>query len=156
MKKSILLLGFSITALCGFGQADIAGVLGHQRTAGRFCGWAPGLGSIPGSLEIRNDFNFPITFHTNGFQRLKLNHSVSYDINGASGTNLSREGYLLLGKNNNFSSTANPIYKEGAFSLLHLNGYNGNTIDELGYRNWMQTGITFTGNRDLLRYRSVS
>jgi len=61
-----------------------------------------------------------------------------------------------LGKNNNFSSTANPIYKEGAFSLLHLNGYNGKTIDELGYRNWMQTGISFTGNRDLLRYRSVS
>jgi len=100
--------------------------------------------------------NIPIRFQTNGLNRLKLNHSVSYDINGASGTNLSREGYLLLGKNNNFSSTANPIYKEGAFSLLHLNGYNGNTIDELGYRNWMQTGITFTGNRDLLRYRSVS
>lgn len=100
--------------------------------------------------------NQSLLFRTNNVNRIKLNHSVSYDINGASGTNLSREGYLLLGKNNNFSSTANPIYKEGAFSLLHLNGYNGNTIDELGYRNWMQTGITFTGNRDLLRYRSVS
>ena len=97
-------------------------------------------------LQIRHNGNQPINFFTDSTLRMKLNESVSYDINGASGTNLSREGYLLLGKNNNFSSTANPIYKEGAFSLLHLNGYNGNTIDELGYRNWMQTGKTFTGN----------
>ncbi len=115
-----------------------------------------GVTSTNNILGTQSNLNIPIRFQTNGLNRLKLNHSVSYDINGASGTNLSREGYLLLGKNNNFSSTANPIYKEGAFSLLHLNGYNGKTIDELGYRNWMQTGITFTGNRDLLRYRSVS
>lgn len=80
---------------------------------------------------------------------MKLNQTVSYDINGAAGTNISRNGYLLLGQSNNFIGSGTPIYNTGAFSLLHLNGYGTSGIDELGYRNWMQTGITLTGNRDL-------
>ena len=134
--------------------ATLALAIGVNYSA--FSQWLTNGNNVIAGQYLGSNNNMPLDFRTNGINRLKLNHSVSYDINGASGTNLSREGYLLLGKNNNFSSTANPIYKEGAFSLLHLNGYNGNTIDELGYRNWMQTGITFTGNRDLLRYRSVS
>jgi len=135
--------------------ATLALAIGVNYSA--FCqNWLTNGNNVTAGQFLGSTNNQPLLFRTANVNRLKLNHSVSYDINGASGTNLSREGYLLLGKNNNFSSTANPIYKEGAFSLLHLNGYNGNTIDELGYRNWMQTGITFTGNRDLLRYRSVS
>lgn len=102
-------------------------------------------------LQIRHNGNHPINFFTDNALRMKLNSNVSYDINGATGTNMSREGYLLLGQDNNFNSTANSIYKKGAFSLLHLNGYNSTGVDELGYRNWMQTGITLTGNHDLLR-----
>ncbi len=134
MKKQFLFFALTLANLGVFAQVD-------WNSAGNNAGIST-TNNILGTVGT----NIPIRFQTNGLNRLKLNHSVSYDINGASGTNLSREGYLLLGKNNNFSSTANPIYKEGAFSLLHLNGYNGNTIDELGYRNWMQTGITFTGN----------
>lgn len=87
-------------------------------------------------LLIKNRSNYPINFGTNDMLRMKLNHNVSYPINGAPGTNIGREGYLLLGTDNSFNSTSNPIYNTGAFSLLHLNG-KSNGIDELGYRNWM-------------------
>ena len=120
MKKSILLLGFSITALCGLGQADIAGVFGHQRTAGRFCGWAPGLGSIPGSLEVRNDFNFPITFHTNNSQRLYIDNTVG----------------AVLG-NVGIGGAFNSFFRP--YSLLHI--AQDNYMNTAGsVRNWMAPG----------------
>ncbi|HRP39806.1 MAG TPA: tail fiber domain-containing protein [Chitinophagales bacterium] len=130
-----------------FAQSDISGATGHVRQNNFYVGW--NNAGTAGSLDIRNDFNQPINIFTYNAQRMKLNHSVSYTINGISGTNMGREGYLLLGADNSFNSTSNPIYNTGgAFSLLHLNG-KSNGIDELGYRNWMQTGITLTGNQDL-------
>lgn len=134
MKKALTTIFLSIATMFAFPQNWSQG--GNPNT-----GFQPILGT-------NNTWNSHLLFQTNGLNRLKLNHSVSYPINGASGTNMGREGYLLLGADNSFNSTSNPIYNTGAFSLLHLNG-KSNGIDELGYRNWMQTGITLTGNQDL-------
>jgi hypothetical protein len=66
MKKLMFLLFCPAIAFNSFGQSDISGPgIGHQRTPGRFCGWAPGTGSTAGPFELRNDFlNQPINFFT--------------------------------------------------------------------------------------------
>lgn len=93
---------------------------------------------------------------TPAFRRMKLNGvfatatSPQYLINGyGSLQGVNTTGYLLLGLNNNSMTTGANIYTDkGAFSLLHLNG-PGSVYQEYGYRPWMQTGITLTGNKDL-------
>lgn len=42
------------------------------------------------------------------------------------------------------------LYTKGAFSLLHLNGYDGNATQESGYRTWMRPGLLMTNNGDLM------
>lgn len=73
---------------------------------------------------------------------MKLNGNLNYSIDGYNGN---RNGNLLLGWQN-----TGTLYNtnRGAYSLLHLNG-EGTTLQEGGYRSWMKTGITFTGNNDL-------
>ena len=89
MKKSILILGCSIITLYGFSQADVVGpVNGHKRQPGRYVGWAPGNNSVAGPLDIRNDFNEPIDFYTNGIQHMKI----------MAGTG-SNSGFIGLGPN---------------------------------------------------------
>ncbi len=86
----------------------------------------------------------PLVFRTNAINRMKLNATTNYPYNGFAGQ---RDGYLLLGatSNDNFTNIA-----KGAASILHLNGrYNTNFQPEVGYRPWMQTGITLTDNDDL-------
>jgi hypothetical protein len=92
--------------------------------------------------------NYAIFTKTNGNNRMKLNHNVLYSVNA--GTSVNRTGNLLIGRENNSMIHPYNLYHSslGAFSLLHLNG-DGSQVQEYGYRNWMQTGITFTGNRDL-------
>jgi hypothetical protein len=89
-------------------------------------------------------WNSGIYTMTNGQYRMQLNGSVNYPVNGFTGV---RDGYLLLGQQmlNNYSSV------NGAYSQLHLNGANStiNFMPSLGYRPWMQTGVTFTDNSDL-------
>jgi hypothetical protein len=97
------------------------------------------LGSINNeSLRIR----------TNNQLRMKLNPTINYQVNGLLPG--ARNGFLLLGQDVPSMNTGINIYNagSGAFSLLHLNG-TGSAVQELGYRNWMQTGISFTENRDL-------
>ncbi|MCB9360670.1 MAG: tail fiber domain-containing protein [Flavobacteriales bacterium] len=97
MKKSILILGCSLISIYGFSQADIANpVFGHQRTNIRYLGWTPGPGSVPGPLDIRNDFNEPINISTNGIQRVLVD-------NGAGGF---AAGRVAMGNNlpNNFAA----------------------------------------------------
>jgi len=73
MKKAILLFVFSLAIICGFSQSDVSGpFIGHQRQAGRFCGWSPGLGSIAGPLDVRNDFNNHIAFFTAGANNTRM------------------------------------------------------------------------------------
>jgi hypothetical protein len=152
MKKRIilssalsLLLGATIT-----GQSTTPNNLSLGPAAGQFLGYTgvfPAILAQP--LQIRNDYNRPITFHTNNQTlRMKLNGSISYSINGIPAQN--RDGYLLLGRNNDLMNTTTSIYDPnfGAYSLLHLNGI-GTVAQQFGYRNWMHAGITLTGNRDL-------
>jgi hypothetical protein len=89
-------------------------------------------------------WNSGIYTKTNDQFRMKLNGTVNYTVNGFTGQ---RDGYLLLGatSSDNYSNA-----NKGAASLLHMNGrYNTGIQPELGYRPWMQTGITMTDNDDL-------
>lgn len=87
-----------------------------------------------------------LNVRTNNENRMKLNADVSYSVNGY---NQTRDGYLLIGNDGPLLTGAGNIYAaKGAFSLLHLNGEGAN-VQELGYRPWMRTGMTLTGNNDL-------
>lgn len=117
-------------------------------------------GNLSGNTAGTNNllgtaWNSPIYFITNGNSstnyRMKLNGdytSGQYLINGfgaADGVNTT--GYLLLGNDVNAFYTA-----KGAYSLLHLNGQDATgigNVQEFGYRTWMKTGITYSGNSDL-------
>jgi len=108
-------------------------------------------------------WNSPIYTKTNTAFREKLNGDFTaltqYPINGYTGFSpipVNTSGYLLLGPNTP-SQLGGNIYdvNRGAFSLLHLNGIQnsitgGGFAQELGYRPWMKTGITYTGNNDLM------
>lgn len=94
-------------------------------------------------------WNSPIYTQTNGLLRMKLNGIVNYTINGVlPPASPGRDGFMLLGLNNNNVNGTNIYSALGAYSLLHLNG-QGNVVQELGHRIWMRTGITLTGNDDL-------
>lgn len=111
--------------------------------SGRFLGW-----------DNFSSIN-PLLFKTVGINRMKLNGNYTSGTNqyaidgftfGATANNINTSGYLLLGQevqNGTFFNT------KGAFSMLHLNGDKGAFVQELGYRPWMRTGITFTDNQDL-------
>jgi hypothetical protein len=82
MTKTTLILGCMLGTLHSFSQSDVSGLLGHQRAAGRYVGWDPTiLGSVAGSLDVRNDFaGQPINFFTGGSavsnQRMIINGST--------------------------------------------------------------------------------
>lgn len=82
---------------------------------------------------------------------MKINGNVNYAINGYASA--ARNGNVLIGAQNTSMAFGNAnIYTQaGAFSLLHLNGAVSGGVDnyqEFGYRPWMYTGLTMTGNRD--------
>lgn len=110
-------------------------------------GGNPNIGNGGSNNIFGTLWNSPIYTQTNGVNRMKLNGNLSYNIDNYNGA---RNGNLLIGISNNFIISGQNIYTGslGAFSLLHING-PGSGIQEFGYRPWMQTGITFTGNRDL-------
>jgi hypothetical protein len=83
---------------------------------------------------------------TDNQNRMKLNGSVNYPVNGFGGQ---RDGYLLLGYSQNYATSLFTGATSGAYSQLHLNGPNGSFVQNGGYRPWMQTGVTFTDNDDL-------
>lgn len=123
--------------------------------------------SRAGNLNTGNNlfgtkWNSPIyTITGNNFgaqsYRMKVNgiftsQANQYSINGFGwNQNVNTTGYVLIGNNNNSITDNSNIYaNKGAFSLLHLNGATAsNGYQEFGYRPWMKTGITLTGNRDL-------
>src|SRR5690554_510660 len=134
MRKMIYLglIIFSIGHLKA--QSTDAGSTGNFWGANKFLGWNASNGTNP--LLIKN----------NNVNRMKLNGNLNYAVDGY---NTLRDGYLLLGIENNLMDGSGNIYTQsGAFSLLHLNG-RGTEVQPYGYRPWMETGITFTGNRDL-------
>ena len=113
-----------------------ASVTGHVYAPGRHIGFNGTNGANP------------LLFRTNALDRMKLNGNVNYTVNGYADV---RNGYMLIGATGNSITDNQNIYSQkGAFSLLHLNGTTAsNAYQEYGYRPWMKTGITLTGNRDL-------
>ena len=127
--KKLLFCSILLAATSGlFAQSTTATNAGG---AGRYLGYSNNV--------------VPLLFQTNALPRMKLNQTVSYPINGYAGN---RDGYLLIGFEGNSLSTGLSMYNSiGAYSLLHLNGRN-TQIQEFGHKPWMQTGVTFTDNRD--------
>lgn len=75
MKKVTLL---STVALFLFGTTSFAQVSTPNNlslNANQFVGFNGGGGFGPQPLQIRNDFNQPITMHTNGIQRASINET---------------------------------------------------------------------------------
>lgn len=149
MKKiyvQVIAIGMMTLPFCTKAQVSTPFNNGNSS---HYVGWN---GSQNFPLQIRHNGNHPINFFTDSLIRMKLNQTVNYVVNN--GSSLSRDGYLLLGQNSPIITQGNtPIYNVGAFSLLHLNGDASTLaggIDPLGHRDWMKTGITFTGNGDLL------
>jgi len=112
--------------------------------------WQKGGNSISGgansSFGTNSTWNAPIFFQSFGLNRMKLNGTVNYTVNGFAGQ---RDGYLLLGFSQTYASSLFTGATSGAYSQLHLNGPNGSFVQNGGYRPWMQTGVTFTDNDDL-------
>jgi hypothetical protein len=146
LLNTIALLWLLLLSAGAFSQVS---TLGNSGAATDYVGWD---NAQPFPLQIRHNANQPMEFFTNSIQRIRLNHNVNYAVNGDGGQ--ARNGFVLIGQNNNLMG-GGPVYNNGAFSLLHLNG-DGSEVQQFGYRNWMRTGITMTGNRDLsyfgLRY----
>lgn len=107
------------------------------------------LGADYGSLiplRIQTRANQPIDFSTADRLRAHINESTSYPI-GVAPTD-ARNGYMLLSGQPDFWNT-----QKGPFTRLHLVDDVGGVApivyaQNIGFRNWMRNGITFTGNSD--------
>jgi hypothetical protein len=112
----------------------------------------PGAPNIFGTATTNNN---PIYTQTNGVNRMKINGSLPYVVNTYPGV---RDGYLLLGYSGTFAAPLFNGATNGAYSQLHLNGFDGTFVQTGGYRPWMKTGITLTDNNDLSYFglRSVA
>lgn len=99
--------------------------------------FAPGGGNVFGTF-----FSSPIYHFTDSQLRLKMNDNVTNSVNTL--PLLPRNGFIGIGPDLGGVWTTGP----GPFSLLHLNG-SGTFVQQGGYRNWMQTGVTLTSNNDL-------
>ena len=78
--------------------------------------------------------NLPIRTITNNTQRMHINQTLNYNINGQG--NLPKDGFIGIGVAAGFYPNSGG---QGPFSLLHLNGINAfGGPQQFGYRNWMQ------------------
>ncbi len=85
-----------------------------------------------------------LEFRTNNLIRMQQMQTGTSSINGYT---ITRSGFLGLSQDATFFTAGLGT----PFSLLHLNGNNGSgSPQELGYRDWMRYGITFTHNDDLM------
>ena len=161
--KQIIISVLVLSNLVALGQTAPSGA-GGPSSAGA---WSRGGNTQGNNANIMaTTWNSPIYWYTDGYAggtayqanraRMKLNGTFGfgsqYPINGFDwNQDVNTSGYFLIGNNNN-SITDNALLfnQKGAFSLLHLNGATAsNGYQEFGYRPWMKTGITLTGNRDL-------
>jgi hypothetical protein len=101
MKRShFVLVGALLAKLTSFAQSDVAGLIGHYRQPGYYVGWTPSIipgQSIPGDLQIRNDFTFPINIGTNNklFARFTVLNALGGGIPG-NGPGSTGDGLLIL------------------------------------------------------------
>lgn len=151
MKKKWILIASLLTSVRAFSQTPIQGTPPGNGTAERAASaWYRGgnnpIGATPPGANIFGTlWNSPIYTQTFDITRMRLNGNLNANISVYNNNNVN--GYLGLGTfasgGINFWETNSP------FSQLHLVGRQGNTIQEFGYRPWMQTGITLTDNQDL-------
>lgn len=91
---------------------------------------------------IKHENNAHIDWYTNNIQRLTLLPDLMYPIGAFA--NQVKDGSMLLSPSvSNFYATG----PKGPYSLLHLAGKEHAT-QQHSYREWMDLGVTFTGNLD--------
>lgn len=141
--KHLILGALLLTTTVVVGQSTTPGnVAGGP---GDFLGWENNpVNNFP--LEIRHDLDQPIDFWTTQSFRARINPRISYPIGLA--PNAPRDGFMLLSGQDNF-----PQNVRGPFTRLHLVDDVGTDhpvvyAQDIGYRQWMRNGITFTGNSD--------
>jgi len=142
LKLSFSILSMLYFCNLSYSQSDVAGPTGHLRVPGYFVGWSPGLGSVAGPLDIRNDFTQPIDFWTNSFRRMRIT-------DGGSGQNLGR---IAMG--NNLPTNFTPL------SRLHLHqdaGINSIrfTTNNMAGGTGLQVGYDATSNTQNQQYAQV-
>ncbi len=129
MKKLKLALGLMILPFIGVSQSTTAT---NNQNGGqtRYLGF---------------DNNFSLRTVTNGVTRIRLNGSLVSNITGYTANDVS--GYMGLGSGG-FASVDGWFNANAPLTLLQLKGRNGTFIQTMGYRPWMQTGISLTDNQD--------
>lgn len=163
MKNIIGLIGISsLVIFASYSQVSPTYTTPGGQTNTDF--WSRAGNSTSGNNIFGTKWNSPVYTVTgnvgplSNIFRMKLNAifalGTQYPIDGYAtfgntSTTLNTTGYLLLGNEGVFqtSPTDSMYIDKGAFSLLHLNGPG--LIQQNGYRPWMKTGITLTGNQDL-------
>ena len=141
MNLRHLLIAASLgIALQGYSQADVTN---HNGGTNFYLGWNAAANQI---LDVNNKGNQPIDFYTTDLFRARINPTTNYAIGTA--PNAPRNGFMLLSGRPAFINNV-----RGPFSRLHLVDDVGPAqpivyAQDIGYRQWMRNGITFTGNSD--------
>ncbi|MGV9011775.1 MAG: tail fiber domain-containing protein [Flavobacteriales bacterium] len=146
-KKNIraaIVAGTLLMAGQAFGQASVPGNTGGF---GDFSGWDANTFQ---ALDVKHEGNFPIKWWTDNVQHMRLNQTMNTGVGFPTPFPGARDGFLLLSGQPDAFTNPN---SHAPFSRLHLVDNVGTTApliyaQEVGYRDWMRNGITFTGNAD--------
>ena len=98
-------------------------------------------GTDPADDFVGTTDNRELVFRTDDLFRFRLNKTETYGTLGGF-TNVPANGFALISPKSNFINNA-----PGPFSLLHLAAENDNA-QQGSYRDWMNIGLTLTGNAD--------
>jgi hypothetical protein len=138
MKKqlSLTILAFMLLDVTAIAQVTATGngTVVPYRFVG-FDGTGPGG---PKDLDIKNNWNMPIHFYTNGLHRVKMNQNLTTTVNGV---NKQFNGFVGISPNGYFNTNT-------PWSMLHLDGSNNTSFPGGGWRQWMNTGTFMRENSD--------
>ncbi len=127
--------------ILGGGYAQVTTPNNQPFGTDNFVGWDNTVTTEP--LMIKHEANQPIDLFTNDIHRFRLLPDATYVVNPNLPAKLADGWALLCPDVAGFLSLGAP----GPFSLLHLaDGQNAFMSSD---REWMNIGITFTGNRDM-------
>lgn len=141
--KKITLLGAVVFLLYGttaFGQSSFATT--NSLIPPQFLGFNGTGPGGPKTLEIRNNYNLPITMFTNGVQRMKIT-------DGGSGQNLGR---IAMGNNlpNNFTPLSRlHLHQDAGINSIRF------TTDNMAGGTGLQVGYDATSNTQNQQYAQV-
>jgi len=126
-------------AVTSMGRSQVT-TLGNNASSGDYVGCD---NTSPFPLEIKHNDNQPIWLFTDAIWRATMNETVTYGLLGAY-SSVPANGFTLLGEDAaEFKNGGAP----GPYTMLHLAAATDNA-QQLSYRPWMRTGVTFTGNAD--------